>query len=73
MENIFNSNVGGPPGIGINPRMNPPRGPSIGGPIGPGGYNPGMRGPPPGKHHSKFLEVFMYTNYMEERRIKLYS
>ncbi|XP_055319738.1 single-stranded DNA-binding protein 3 isoform X6 [Sitodiplosis mosellana] len=40
---------GGPPGIGpINPRMNPPRGPSIGGPI-PGAYGPGgMRGPPPG-------------------------
>lgn len=45
---IFNYE-GGPPGIGpINPRMNPPRGPSIGGPI-PGAYGPGMRGPPPGK------------------------
>lgn len=40
--------LGGPPGIGMNPRMNPPRGPSIG-PMGPG-YGPaGMRGPPPGK------------------------
>lgn len=29
--------------------MNPPRGPSIGGPI-PGAYGPGMRGPPPGMH-----------------------
>lgn len=46
-------NKGGPPGIGpINPRMNPPRGPSIGGPI-PGAYGPGgMRGPPPGKHRA---------------------
>lgn len=42
--------LGGPPGLGpINPRMNPPRGPSIGGPI-PGAYGGpgGMRGPPPG-------------------------
>lgn len=32
----------------MNPRMNPPRGPSLG-PMGPGGYGPsGMRGPPPG-------------------------
>lgn len=46
---------GGPPGIGpINPRMNPPRGPSIGGPI-PGAYGPGMRGPPPGKRFYSFV------------------
>lgn len=31
----------------MNPRMNPPRGPNIG-PMGPGGYAPSMRGPPPG-------------------------
>lgn len=30
----------------MNPRMNPPRGPAMG-PMGPGNYNPGMRGPPP--------------------------
>lgn len=45
----FSCDTGGPPGIGMNPRMNPPRGPSIG-PMGPGGYGPaGMRGPPPGR------------------------
>ncbi|XP_037925418.1 single-stranded DNA-binding protein 3 isoform X3 [Hermetia illucens] len=38
---------GGPPGMGpMNPRMNPPRGPSMG-PMGPGSYGPSMRGPPP--------------------------
>lgn len=31
---------------GMNPRMNPPRGPGMG-PMGPGSYSPGMRGPPP--------------------------
>uniref|UniRef100_A0A1B6K1G5 Uncharacterized protein n=1 Tax=Homalodisca liturata TaxID=320908 RepID=A0A1B6K1G5_9HEMI len=37
----------GPPGMSpMNPRMNPPRGPSMG-PMGPGSYGPGMRGPPP--------------------------
>lgn len=36
---------GGPPGIGMNPLMNPPRGPGMG-PM-PGGYGAGMRGPPP--------------------------
>lgn len=30
----------------MNPRMNPPRGPAMG-PMGPGSYGPGMRGPPP--------------------------
>lgn len=30
----------------MNPRMNPPRGPSLG-PLGPGTYGPGLRGPPP--------------------------
>jgi hypothetical protein len=30
----------------MNPRMNPPRGPGMG-PMGPGSYGPGMRGPPP--------------------------
>lgn len=30
----------------MNPRMNPPRGPAMG-PMGPGAYAPGMRGPPP--------------------------
>lgn len=30
----------------MNPRMNPPRGPSMG-PLGPGSYGPGLRGPPP--------------------------
>lgn len=30
----------------MNPRMNPPRGPGMG-PMGPSGYNPNMRGPPP--------------------------
>lgn len=30
----------------MNPRMNPPRGPNMG-PMGPGSYGPGMRGPPP--------------------------
>lgn len=30
----------------MNPRMNPPRGPSMG-PLGPGSYAPGLRGPPP--------------------------
>nr|CAH7742384.1 unnamed protein product [Callosobruchus chinensis] len=34
----------GPP-TGMN-RMNPPRGPSMG-PLGPGTYGPGLRGPPP--------------------------
>ncbi|CAG9759263.1 unnamed protein product [Ceutorhynchus assimilis] len=34
---------GGPPAIN---RMNPPRGPSMG-PLGPGSYGPGLRGPPP--------------------------
>lgn len=39
--------TGGPPNIGMNPRMNPPRGPALG-PM-PGAYGPGgMRGPPPG-------------------------
>lgn len=38
--------IGGPPGIGMNPRMNPPRVPSIGAPL-PAGYAPGIRGPPP--------------------------
>lgn len=54
---MFDNSVhkGGPPGIGpINPRMNPPRGPSIGGPI-PGAYGPGgMRGPPPGMHRKNW-------------------
>ncbi|XP_046986775.1 single-stranded DNA-binding protein 3 isoform X6 [Schistocerca americana] len=37
----------GPPGMSpMNPRMNPPRGPAMG-PMGPGSYGPGMRGPPP--------------------------
>ncbi|KAK2583810.1 hypothetical protein KPH14_009708 [Odynerus spinipes] len=37
----------GPPGMNpMNPRMNPPRGPGMG-PMGPGSYGPGMRGPPP--------------------------
>ncbi|XP_074095510.1 sequence-specific single-stranded DNA-binding protein isoform X8 [Cotesia typhae] len=37
----------GPPGMNpMNPRMNPPRGPAMG-PMGPGNYGPGMRGPPP--------------------------
>ncbi|XP_039299197.1 single-stranded DNA-binding protein 3 isoform X11 [Nilaparvata lugens] len=37
----------GPPGMSpMNPRMNPPRGPGLG-PMGPGSYGPGMRGPPP--------------------------
>lgn len=36
----------GPPGIGMSPRMNPPRGPGMG-PMGPGSYVPSMRGPPP--------------------------
>ncbi|XP_034175697.1 sequence-specific single-stranded DNA-binding protein isoform X6 [Osmia lignaria lignaria] len=36
-----------PPGMNpMNPRMNPPRGPGMG-PMGPGSYGPGMRGPPP--------------------------
>ena len=36
--------------------MNPPRGPSIGGPI-PGAYGPGgMRGPPPGMNHAIFFD-----------------
>lgn len=30
----------------MNPRMNPPRGPSMG-PMGPNSYGPGIRGPPP--------------------------
>ena len=30
----------------MNPRMNPPRGPSMA-PMGPGSYGPGLRGPPP--------------------------
>lgn len=30
----------------MNPRMNPPRGPGMG-PLGPGSYGPGLRGPPP--------------------------
>lgn len=38
--------LGGPPGIGMSPRMNPPRGPGMG-PM-PTSYGPGMRGPPPG-------------------------
>ena len=39
--------VSGPPGMSpMNPRMNPPRGPAMG-PMGPGSYGPGMRGPPP--------------------------
>lgn len=37
--------LGGPPGIGMSPRMNPPRGPGMG-PM-PNSYGPGMRGPPP--------------------------
>lgn len=37
----------GPPGMNpMNPRMNPPRGPGMG-PMGPGSYGPGIRGPPP--------------------------
>ncbi|XP_034940192.1 single-stranded DNA-binding protein 3 isoform X1 [Chelonus insularis] len=37
----------GPPGMNpMNPRMNPPRGPTMG-PMGPGNYGPSMRGPPP--------------------------
>lgn len=37
----------GPPGMNpMNPRMNPPRGPAMG-PLGPGSYGPGLRGPPP--------------------------
>lgn len=37
----------GPPGMNpMNPRMNPPRGPSMG-PMGPSSYGPGIRGPPP--------------------------
>lgn len=48
MPNSMDPTRQGPPGIGsINPRMNPPRGPSMG-PMGPGTYGPGMRGPPPG-------------------------
>ncbi|KAF2343871.1 hypothetical protein FHG87_025373, partial [Trinorchestia longiramus] len=55
MPNDFN----GPPGDGdfvgwqgMNPRMGGPRGPAMGpgpgmGPMGPGAYGPGMRGPPP--------------------------
>lgn len=41
--------IGGPPGIAMNPRMNPPRGPGMGGPMGPGGYGGpgGMRVPAP--------------------------
>lgn len=47
--------TGGPPGIAMSPRMNPPRGPGMG-PMGPGSYGGaggggggggGMRGPPP--------------------------
>jgi len=42
------SRQGGPPGIGMSPRMNAPRGPALG-PMGPAGYGPAsMRGPPPG-------------------------
>lgn len=39
---------GGPPGIAMNPRMNPPRGPGMG-PMGPGAYGGpgGMRVPAP--------------------------
>jgi hypothetical protein len=36
----------GPPGMNPMNRMNPPRGPSMG-PLGPGTYGPGLRGPPP--------------------------
>lgn len=39
--------VSGPPSMSpMAPRMNPPRGPGMG-PMGPGSYGPGMRGPPP--------------------------
>lgn len=42
MPNSMDPRHGGPP-FGMNPRMNPPRGPVM----GPGPYGPGMRGPPP--------------------------
>lgn len=47
----------------MNPRMNPPRGPSIGGPMVPGAYGPGgMRGPPPGKIIHIFNKTFNKNN-----------
>lgn len=42
----------------MSPRMNPPRGPNIG-PMGPGGYGPSMRGPPPGMN-PKFEIIAMF-------------
>ncbi|KAL2742131.1 single-stranded DNA-binding protein 3 isoform X5 [Vespula maculifrons] len=47
MPNSMDPTRQGPPGMNpMNPRMNPPRGPGMG-PMGPGSYGPGMRGPPP--------------------------
>ncbi|XP_057324550.1 single-stranded DNA-binding protein 3 isoform X5 [Microplitis mediator] len=47
MPNSMDPTRQGPPGMNpMNPRMNPPRGPAMG-PMGPGNYGPGMRGPPP--------------------------
>lgn len=42
---MLSKREGGPPGIAMNPRMNPPRGPGMG-PM-PSSYGAGMRGPPP--------------------------
>ena len=45
--------------------MNPPRGPSIGGPI-PGAYGPGgMRGPPPGMHCKEFRKISLAQKWFE--------